>query len=206
MKVRDITRVLSEEAVVYPGDPAFPMVQEDTGTPRISTLSLCSHSGTHIDAPSHFLEDGATVDQIPLERLIGRARVVDLRSVRGTITAEHLESHLPGAERLLLRTWFSEETRFDPAYPSLSLEAARLLTESGLVCVGIDTPSVEAYDGDGSVHRHLLGHGVAVLELLDLSGVPGGDYTMVALPLRLRGCDGSPARVVLCDREVPGGI
>lgn len=205
MPVRDITRPLPDDALVYPGDPVPRMVQEDTGASRISTLTLCSHSGTHIDAPSHFLEGGATVDAIPLERLMGRARVADLRSVRGTITAEHLEPHLAGTKRLLLKTWFSEATRFDPAYPALSLEAARLLTENGVFCVGIDTPSIEAYDGDGAVHRHLLAAGVAVIELLDLAGVPAGDYTMVALPLRLKGCDGSPARVVLSDAETTGG-
>jgi arylformamidase len=87
-------------------------------------------------------------------------------------------------------------------YPSLSADAARLITANGLKCVGIDSPSIEIFNCDGAVHRELLGHGCIIIELLDLSQVSEGDYWMIALPLRLTGLDGSPARVLLHTLEV----
>ncbi len=203
MQFFDVTRELAEDTLVYPGDPIPRMIREDAGRYLITEVCLGTHTGTHIDAPAHYLKNDETVDTIPLERLIGPARVVDLRHVRGAILPRDLAGRCEGAERLLIRTWYSGEETFDPEYPALSAEAARHLTESGVTCIGIDTPSVEAYDGDDSVHRHLLERGVVILELLDLSGVPEGEYTMIALPLRLRGLDGSPARVVLARDHIP---
>ncbi|MCX6698199.1 MAG: cyclase family protein, partial [Methanoregula sp.] len=117
------------------------------------------------------------------------------------VTAGHLKGRIGNAERLLLKTTFSSRDRFSEDYPHITLDAARLITRSGIVCVGIDSPSIEVYDCDGTVHRELLCHGCIIIELLDLSTVPEGDYEMVALPLRLCGLDGSPARVVLIKRE-----
>jgi arylformamidase len=203
MRVFDVTRELAEDTLVYPGDPVPRMIREDAGQYLVTEVRLGTHTGTHIDAPAHYLKNDETVDRISLQRLIGPAHVVDLRHVGGAITPRDLAGRCEGAERLLLRTWFSGREAFDPGYPALSVEAARYLTERGITCVGIDAPSVEAYDGDGSVHRHLLKRGVVVLELLDLTGVPEGKYTMIALPLRLRGLDGSPARVVLVRDQIP---
>jgi len=99
--------------------------------------------------------------------------------------------------RLLLKTSFSGHHQFTEDYPSLSFDAAHLITSNAIHCIGIDSPSIESYHCDGSVHRELLGNGCIIIELLDLSAVPEGDYDMIALPLRLEGLDGSPARVVL---------
>jgi arylformamidase len=109
-----------------------------------------------------------------------------------------------GVRTLLIRTSFSGMQSFSPDYRHLGPDAAAELAARGVRCVGIDTPSVESYGGDGTVHRRLLGAGMAIVELLDLSAVPEGDYLMIALPLRLREGDGSPARVVLLDRDCGG--
>ncbi|WP_067047678.1 cyclase family protein [Methanofollis ethanolicus] len=199
----DITRELSEEILVFPGgDPAPSFTREEHEDYVITLLSLCTHTGTHIDAPSHYRKDaGGTVDAISLERLVGRCRVVDL-GTQTAITREDLEERIGDAKKVLLKTWFSEKTAFDPGYPHLTADAAAFLADAGVACIGIDSPSIEAFDGDGTVHRTLLGNGIAIVELLDLSAVREGDYYMIALPLRLKGLDGAPARVILSDRPI----
>jgi len=173
----------------------------DHGRYLISDLHLSTHTGTHVDAPVHYLKSGDTIDTIPLSNLIGRCRVIDVSSAGTLITAPYLEDRIGGVKRLLLKTRFSGRDTFIENYPSLALDTACLLTDNRMDCIGIDSPSIESYNCDGSVHRRLLGKGCIIIELLDLSGVPEGDYEMVALPLRLSGLDGSPARVVLMNQE-----
>jgi arylformamidase len=197
MKIIDITRPLINGVLVYPGDIIPSFRQADHGRYLISDLHLSSHTGTHIDAPVHYLKSGDTIDTIPLSNLIGRCRVIDVSEAGTLITAEHLPGDLVGVKRLLLKTRFSGMAAFTEDYPSLTLEAARFITDHGIQCIGIDSPSIESFNCDGSVHRQLLGEGCIIIELLDLSDVPEGDYKMVALPLRLAGLDGSPARVIL---------
>ncbi len=201
MKIYDITRDLSEDAVLYPGDIRPRFREIDNGQYRVTEMTLGSHTGTHIDAPSHYLEGGRTVDQIPPGVLMGPARVLDCSDAGEVIGPDHLAGRLAGASTLLLKTWFSERQEFDPGYPALSVEAADLIADAGVTCLGTDAPSIEAYHGDGAVHRRLLGSGMVILELLDLSAVPEGNYFMVALPMRLKGADGSPVRAILCDME-----
>ncbi|QYZ79230.1 cyclase family protein [Methanofollis formosanus] len=198
----DVTRALTEDILIFPGgDPTPVFRQEDHGEYLLSLLSLSTHTGTHIDAPSHYLKNDQSIDLVDPASLIGRCRVLDLGE-QTAITRADLEGQVEEADRLLFRTWFSGETAFDPEFPHLTLDAASFLVEQGISCVGIDSPSIEAYDGDGSVHRTLLRNEVAIIELLDLSGVPEGDYYMAALPLRLKGLDGSPARVILSDQPI----
>ncbi|MDO9033776.1 MAG: cyclase family protein [Methanoregula sp.] len=197
MEIFDITRPLSAETLVYPGDLKPSFTQRDGGKYLISDLHMSSHTGTHIDAPVHYLKSGDTIDAIPLINLIGRCRVVDVSGAGSTITAEHLDGKTDNTTRLLLKTSFSGHNKFIETYPSLSFDAACLITGKGICCVGIDSPSIESYHCDGTVHRELLGKGCIIIELLDLSAVTEGDYDMIALPLRLEGLDGSPARVVL---------
>ncbi|NLM29485.1 MAG: cyclase family protein [Methanomicrobiales archaeon] len=201
MRIYDLTRDLSDDVIVYPGDIRPRFHEIDTGQYRVTEMTLGSHTGTHIDAPSHYIEGGQTVDRIPLDRLTGPAQVLDCSDSEGLITPDRIAGRLTGTRTLLLKTWFSEMQEFDPCYPALSIDAASLIADAGIACVGIDTPSIETYLGDGSVHRRLLGRGVVILELLDLSSVPEGEYFMVALPLRLRGLDGSPVRVILFRKE-----
>jgi arylformamidase len=173
----------------------------DNGTYRITCLHLSTHTGTHIDAPIHYLNTGDTIDTIPLSQGIGTCRVLDVTLAGSKITANHLKGRLEGIHRLLLKTSFSNTDRFEENYPSLTADAACLITGYNMKCVGIDTPSIESYEGDGTVHRELLSRGCIIIELLDLSHVEEGDYTLVALPLRFTGLDGSPARVVLLDKN-----
>ncbi|MCK9297443.1 MAG: cyclase family protein [Methanoculleus sp.] len=199
--VYDITRDLSEDAVLYPGDVRPRFREIDNGQYRVTEMTLGSHTGTHIDAPSHYIKGGLTVNEIPLAVLMGPARVLDCSDAGEVIEPDHLAGCIDGARTILLKTWFSGRREFEPGYPALSPEAADLIVEAGITCLGIDAPSIETYNGDGSVHCRLLGNGMVILELLDLSAVPEGSYFMVALPLRLKGVDGSPARAILWDRE-----
>ncbi len=177
-------------------------LQSDHGRYRISDLHMSSHSGTHIDAPAHYLNEGDTIDTIPLSHIVGTCRVVDVSHSRNTtISAADLEGRISGAKRLLLKTWFSGRDSFIEEYPCLTYDAACLITESGIRCIGIDSPSIESFNCDGAVHRRLLSSGCIIIELLDLSDISDGDYEMVALPLRLTGLDGSPARVILMEPE-----
>jgi arylformamidase len=201
MHIIDITRPLSGDSVVYPGDTPPYFTQEDRGLYLISELRMNSHSGTHIDAPVHYLKTGPTVDAIPLSHLIGPCRILDVSGAGPEIDASYLKGRIEGASRIILKTAFSECTAFREDYPSLTRDAAEYLTKTGALCVGIDSFSIEAFVCDGSVHRELLSHGCIIIELLDLSRVTEGDYTLFALPLRLTGLDGAPARVILLDNK-----
>jgi len=197
LKIFDITRPLTSRSVVYPGDPLPRFEQEDRGLYLITDMQMNSHTGTHIDAPVHYLKVGDTIDRVPLSHLIGRCRVLDVTEEGSTISENCLKGRIEGVQRILFRTSFSQSQEFREDYPSITLGAARYLTEAGMTCIGIDSFSIESFICDGSVHRELLSHGCIIIELLDLSGVPEGDYTIIALPLRLAGLDGSPARVIL---------
>jgi len=199
VKIIDITRPLSEEVLLYPGDISPVFRQKEHGNYTVTDLHLSTHTGTHIDAPLHYLKNGGTIDTIPLSHVVGLCRVLDVTCAGTPITAHHLQGRLEGIERLLLKTSFSGINRFNEDYPSLTADAARFITGHDMKCVGIDSPSIESYECDGTVHRELLSHGCIIIELLDLSSVEEGDYTLVALPLRFTGLDGSPARVVLFD-------
>ncbi len=201
MKIIDITRPLSRKSVVYPGDIPPYFTQEDRGLYLISELRMNSHSGTHVDAPVHYLKSGLTIDALPLSNLVGPCRVLDVSDEGTEIDASSIRGRTGSATRILLKTAFSGCESFRQDYPSLTINAARYLTKTGALCVGIDSFSIEAFVCDGSVHRELLSRGCIIIELLDLSGVAEGDYTMVALPLRLTGLDGAPARVILLNEE-----
>jgi len=201
MTIIDITRSLTGNSLAYPGDTTPQFTQRDGGLYLISDIRLSSHSGTHIDAPVHYLKTGLTVDELPLHHLVGPCRVLDMSGAGPLIDDSCIKGRTGGVPRILFRTAFSECTTFREDYPSLTLDAAQYLTSEGTLCAGIDSFSIEKFDCDGSVHRELLSHECFIIELLDLSRVPEGDYTLVALPLRLTGLDGAPARVILMDKD-----
>ena len=203
MKFFDVTRTLFKDDVVYPDDCQPSFTQEYRGNYLISDLHMSSHSGTHIDAPVHYLKKGLSIDEVSFENLLGLCRVLDMRETGPVITGRDLEGRIEDAERILLRTSFSGTNQFVKDYPCLDISAARKISEHKIKCIGIDSPSIESYHCDGEVHRKLLAGGCSIIELLDLSGVDEGGYEMIALPLRLAGLDGSPARVVL--KKVSGG-
>jgi arylformamidase len=201
VRIIDITRPLNQDILTYPGDIPPTFRQADHGRYLITDLHLSTHTGTHIDAPVHYLKTGTTIDTIPLSHVMGTCRVVDVTHEGTSISSHILKGRLEGITRLLLKTSFSGTNHFKEDYPCLTADAARLITGCGMKCVGIDSPSIESYDCDGTVHRELLSRGCIIIELLDLSEAEEGDYTLVALPLRLTGLDGSPARVVLIDNN-----
>jgi arylformamidase len=201
----DVTVPLSKDVPTFPGDPRFEMDfahRIEEGKPyNVARLKLGAHAGTHVDAPFHFLRDGRTVDQLPLDVLMGRARVVEVAS-RDVIGRADLESaDLAGATRVLFKTRNSGTLRrpeFREDFVALAPEAAQWLAKAGMVLVGVDYLSVEKFGSeDFAAHHALLGAGVVIVEGLDLSEVPPGDYELTCLPLRIVGADGSPARVVL---------
>jgi len=202
VKIIDITRPLSQNILTYPGDIPPVFRQESHKRYVTTSLHMSTHTGTHIDAPFHYLKNGDTIDNIPITSVMGTCRVLDVADAGINITANHLKGRLEGTDRLLLKTSFSGTDQFDENYPSLTTDAARFITSNKIKCAGIDSPSVECFEGDGSVHRELLGQGCIIIELLDLSDVDEGDYNLVALPLRLTGLDGSPARVILIDNRM----
>jgi arylformamidase len=197
MRMYDITRPLAPGCIVYPGDIVPGFVQEDHGNYTITSIRMSSHSGTHIDAPSHYLPQGSGIDEIPLSHLVGWCTVADLTSVNGELSRDDLEGKIGGARKILLKTSFSGQIEFVEDYPSLGEDAAEFLAKKGIQCVGTDAPSIEKFNCTGSVHRKLLSAGTVIIEMLDLWSVPCGEYWMIALPLRLKGLDGSPCRALL---------
>ena len=173
----------------------------DPSSPRNSEWQLDSHAGTHIDAPLHWLPGAADVSEIPPAACIGPCVVVEVAS-EPLIEADDLPAHaMQDGGRVLFKTANSDRrlgtSRFDPAFVSLSVEAAQGLAAARLALVGIDYLSVESPGGDGTVHRVLLESGVVLLEGLDLRCIEPGQYNLSALPLRLAGGEASPVRAIL---------
>jgi arylformamidase len=169
---------------------------------NFSLLTCSAHIGTHVDAPMHFTDDGKTIDRLSLSDLIGEALVVDVTA--DTITAQELaDIDFETYKRILFKTRNSElltSEDFTKDYVSLDYSAAALLVENGVRVVGIDYLSIETFETDEHpVHKLLTGNNVIIIESLDLSEIEPGAYFMVALPLKLKGCDGAPARVVLVE-------
>ncbi|MEE8217835.1 MAG: cyclase family protein [Vicinamibacteria bacterium] len=205
--VYDVTVPLAPGLPVYPGDPPFEIepVQRLGSAPfSLSRMSLATHTGTHVDAPAHFLPGGATIDSLPLEILIGKARVVEIlareRIERTDLEPQDLRDDL----RILLKTRMSGQMLkpgFQEDHLYLSGDAAAYLAQAGLKLVGFDYLSVDRYGvPDYPAHHALLEAGVVIVEGLDLSEVEPGEYDMTCLPLRVAGGDGAPARVILRSR------
>jgi arylformamidase len=201
---------------VWPGDPDFKIYSlqrlRDGGAANISGIECGVHTGTHVDAPWHFLDDGATVERLPLDVLVGPA-VVAFLPVVNEITAADLEAlALPeGTRRLLLRTrnsglWASGVTGFRRDFAALTGDAAAWLVQRGVRLIGIDYLSVQRFEDSYETHRTLLAAGIVIVEGLNLDGVNPGDYDLACLPLKIDGADGSPARVVLIRPEDSGAL
>ena len=199
MRLIDVSVPIRPGMVVWEGDPAVSFEQamsiEAGDSANVTALELGAHTGTHVDAPLHFLPDGAGADRLPLEALVGPALVLGLEQLDGDVRAEDLDFP-QGTERLLLKTpnsrlWGRDD--FVAEHVTVAPDAANLLVERGVRLVGIDYLSI----GSPETHRILLDAGVVPLEGLDLRAVEPGPYQLVALPLRLVGVDGAPARVVL---------
>jgi len=208
MKVHDISLTLCPRMPVYPGEPQptiEPLSQIARGdVANVSLVTLGSHTGTHIDAPCHFLADGQTVDELPLDALVGPALVVQVQAAQ-EIAAADLESlAIPqGTERLLFKTRNSELWRqqtFQADFVALAADAASWLVERGIRLVAIDYLSADRFGAESfEVHETLLGAGIVVVEGVDLRRVSPGPYFLACLPLKIEGGDGAPARAVLVE-------
>ena len=173
----------------------------------LSVYSLGAHSGTHIDAPMHFVRDGASIDRVPLEPLIGPARVIAIPDGVQAIDARELGRHQwQGASRVLFRTrssirgWMTSPT-FHRDFSYIAPDAAQLLADAGVQLVGIDYISAEQFGAPAPMtHRILLGKGIPIVEGLSLERVSPGDYDLIVLPMKIGGHEGAPARAVLRKR------
>jgi arylformamidase len=211
MAVHDISLALHPDMVVYEGDPVFSsetVCSIEADGYAVHRLSLGTHTGTHLDAPAHFLAGAMTVDEVPFEILCGPVRVLDVRQAGLAIDRGVLErQELGEAHRILFRTesGLLLEGPFSKRHAHLTVEGAEFLREHTRVrLVGIDALSIEAEPCPGfPVHHVLLGAAppIVVLEAVDLRGVPAGDYDLVCLPLRVRGGDAAPARAFLRTRD-----
>lgn len=202
MELIDISVAIRPEMVTYPGDPAVRLARvssiPDGAGYNLSRLDFGVHSGTHVDAPLHFIEGAPAAESLPLEVLVGPAHVVDATSVEKHLSAVALAGlALPSEpERILFKTRNSElwaRDSFSDDFVSLTVDGASALIELGIRLVGIDYLSI----GDEGAHHALLGAGVVAIEGLDLRGVEPGRYTLICAPLRLVGAEGAPARAIL---------
>lgn len=210
----DLSLPLSSRLPVWPGDPPVSVIRTsslDRGdAANVSRLDMGSHTGTHIDAPLHFEPGAAPVDRLPLEILMGPARLVELPVEKKISRADLERLDLTGVVRLLFKTKNSrlwkeavegaspKASKFYKDYIYLAEDAAAYLVDIGVRLVGVDYLSVESFtEKTFATHHRLLRAGVVILEGLNPSAVPPGDYELIALPLRIEGGDGAPSRVIL---------
>jgi arylformamidase len=208
LKLYDISLTISPDMPVWPGDPAVVLERiesMDGGSHvNVSQLSCSVHTGTHVDAPHHFLNDSRTVESLALEGLCGPVLVIDLGEDVDLITAQVLEAaDIPaGTLRLLFKTrnsqlWARGEKRFFEKFVAISPDGADWLMRFGVKLVGVDYLSVAPFKQSDAPHQALLKPGIIILEGLDLSAVSAGKYDLYCLPLKLAGSDGAPARAIL---------
>ena len=204
--IYDISVPLVHGGLVYPGNPPIgisPQQEVAKGaSANVSLLSFGSHTGTHVDAPKHFFDDGLGVDALPLDVLMGPAMVICVDDAVMAVGEKELRLHeLKGHSRVLIKTRnsaFIREKEFHNDYTYLAPDGAAYLASLGVKLVGVDYLSIEQFhSGHHKTHRTLLEKGIVIVEGLDLSAPPMGPYELRVLPLRLANLDGAPARAVL---------
>lgn len=212
MKIYDVTVAISEAVPIYEGDPrvtiegVMSMVAGDAA--NVSRLCFGAHTGTHVDAPNHFIDGTRRVEDLDIGKLIGPCRVVELDDSVNAIEPMHV-AELEGVERVLFRTrnsdfWNEPETGFRTDFTYVTPAAARVLADRGVKLVGIDYLSIEKFGStDFAAHVALLEKEIVILEGLDLRAVPAGEYELICLPMKFVGGtgDGAPARTILIDRK-----
>ncbi|NOY98881.1 MAG: cyclase family protein [Chloroflexi bacterium] len=208
MTLYDISLPISPDLPVWPGDPPIVLEQVTSmdagGDANVSRLAAGVHIGTHVDAPHHFLNDGRTVEDLPLDVLTGPCFVLHLADDVDAVTAAVLDAApIPaGTSRLLLRTrnsalWARREREFQTDFVAVTADGAAWLVAHGVRLVGVDYLSVAPFDAPVPTHQVVLQAGMVVIEGCDLSRVPAGNYDLYCLPLKLVGADGAPARAIL---------
>ena len=207
-RIWDVSMPVRNGGLVYPGNPpiSISLMQSIAkgDTANVSRLDFGSHTATHVDAPLHFMQGGAGVDELPLDVLIGRARLIAVPDDAMSVGEAELRKHnLTGVTRLLIRTrnsaWLaSGDPEFHKDFTHVAPDGASYLVSIGVRLVGVDYLSVEQFhSAEHRTHRTLLDNGVVIVEGMVLSEPPPGDYDLYCLPLLLAGLDGAPARAVL---------
>jgi arylformamidase len=213
-KLYDVSLPIHPRMIQWSGEEICaeePMFRTPTDDANVTRLILTTHTGTHVDPPRHFVHDGVTVDEVPLDRWVGPCVVADLRSASPEIEVADLESaDIPvGTKRLILRTrnsdlWRSHPEQFVDTFVGVSLAAAEWIVARGITLVGIDYLSIGPYHTTGTeTHLALLNNDVIVVEGLDLHKIEPGHYELLCFPLKIRAGDGAPARVALRGPLVP---
>ena len=205
MQLYDATLAIHEKMAVFPGDPPFkkePVFQIQTGDDfNLTRITMGTHLGTHVDPPAHFIENGATVDQLSLETLVGPGVVADLRGCSQIDRRALEKASIADYKRVLMKTDNGPlllESSFHKDYVQLTEDGARYLVERKVCLVGIDYLSIELHENPGSpVHHLLLEAGVLVAEGVHLLEIPPGEYEIFCLPLKIKSADGAPARILL---------
>lgn len=204
----DISVTLRQGLACWPGEEHWLLEptqrMAEGGSCNLSRVAMSLHTGTHVDAPWHFGESDRTVESIPLDKLVLKARVLDLTQVDSAIGRNELEGKLDDIQAVLFKTANSGKLEalepFDPDFIHLDESAADYLVENKIQTIGVDYLSVEGYHVENApVHHRLLGANVLLVEGLDLSQVEPRDYLLVVLPLKIEGADGAPARAILID-------
>ena len=208
MKIYDVTVPISETVPIYEGDPPAAVKTESAmsrgDAANVTSLCFGAHTGTHVDAPNHFIEGTRRVEDLEIEKMIGPCRVVEIAESVMAIETAHLPE-LDGVKRMIFKTrnstfWNTPEDGFRTDFTYITPEAARALAEAGLSLIGIDYLSVEKFGSeDFATHKILLEKEIVLLEGVDLRDVPAGDYELICLPLKYVGStgDGAPARTIL---------
>jgi arylformamidase len=212
MKIYDITVPISENVPIYAGDPTVSLAAAKSivngDSANVSQISFGVHTGTHVDAPNHFIDGAKRVHELDVEKLIGPCRVIEIAEAVVAIEAEDV-GDIDDATRVLFKTrnstfWDEPELGFRKDFTYITPTTARLLVEKGVVLVGIDYLSIEKSGSPGHpVHITLLEKEVVILEGVDLREVPPGDYELICMPLKYIGAggDGSPARTMLMTKK-----
>lgn len=205
VKIFDITRTINPTLAVWPGDTPFSTevitAIKDGSSINLTTLTMSSHMGTHVDAPYHFLDDDLTMEAVPLEAYLGPATVVTVQREAGPLTpADFPGVDWSGVKRLLVHSVASDKPvdQFPTEFVYPSPELAEVMARHGVVLFGSDAPSMDDMNSKTLPgHKALRRHRIAILEGLQLTDVPDGVYELIALPLKIEGGDGSPVRAVL---------
>jgi len=211
MNIFDTSMPIRSDMPVWPGDPSVTLSQlsaiNEGASANTSQIQMCVHTGTHIDAPKHFLDNGKTIDQIPLEKLVGEAIVLTIEDQEDVISAAVLQKHpdskfLSTTRKVLFKTSNSKRLHTDPTtfyqdYVGIDTSGAEFLSQFDLDLIGVDYYSVATFNETRAPHQIFLRQEIVLLEGIDLTDVSGGLYRIICLPLNIAGCEGAPARVIL---------
>lgn len=203
---KDITMTISSNLVVWPGDPPLKVERiadmEKGHDSNLTRLNISAHSGTHMDAPLHFVKDAAGIDEIPLEVVMGEARIIEIRDDVSIKSSELKQYEIKEGERILLKTKNSDhdwsEKDFNENFVHLETEAAEFLAEKKIKLLGVDYLSISGYNkNETEVHQAILGAGIWAVEGLKLRDIEPGNYELICLPMKIKNSDGAPARVLV---------